>query len=187
MQGQQPPQQYAAQPQGAVPYYNDEEAAELEPEKRKFYTLLLVEAVAKYGSVGREGSGIDEDRDGRSTGLFGGQLTLGLLPGGKYFTMAARLAGGSFVSGGTGLGTLGASMMFGAHFLRNEKGNTFSYALAGAGVEFMPAINEDMLAFHVAGGTVVRGVSFSAGIDVGGNDDVGFALFGMQIGWGHLF
>jgi hypothetical protein len=160
---------------------------EPKPEKPKFYTLLLAEAVAKYGSIGESDDNLDGDREGRSTGLFGGQLTLGLLPGGKYFTMAARLSGGAFVSGDRSLGTLGASMLFGANFLRSDDGRNFSYALAGAGVEFMPGANQDMLAFHVAGGTVVRGVSFSAGIDLGGNDDVGFALFGMQIGWGHLF
>ena len=161
--------------------------AEQKQEKPRFDTLILAEAVAKYGSVGDSSDSAREDREAHRAGMFGGQVTLGLMPGGKYFTMAARLSGGAFVGGPSAQGTIGAAMMFGANFLRNEKGDTYSYALGGAGVEFMPGINQDMLALHLAGGTVVKTMSFSAGIDIGGNEEYGFALFGMQLGWGHLY
>jgi hypothetical protein len=143
--------------------------------------------VAKYGALGDSLNNEDGDWDGHGTGLVGGQVTLGLMPGGKYFTMGARLAGGAFVGGQKSLGTVGATMLFGANFLRSAHGKTYSYALGGAGVEFVPGLNQDMLAFHLTGGTVVNGVSFSAGLDLGTNEEFGFIVFGMQIGWGHLY
>jgi len=173
----------------AIPNSEEDEEEPEEPEKPKFFTLILVESIAKYGSVGgtEEWENPNLDRESFRAGLLGGQLTLGLLPGGKYFTMAARLSGGALLGGPNVQSSIGASMMFGANFLRNQKGNNFSYALGGVGVEFMPGLNEDMLAVHISGGTVIKGLSFSAGADFGGNDDIGFAMFGMQIGWGHLY
>lgn len=159
----------------------------LPPEKPTFNTLVLVEAIAKYGSVGDSFDDSEVDRDSYGAGLVGGQVTLGILPGGKYFTMAARLSGGAFIGGPSAQSTVGASMMFGANFLRNRDGTSYSYALAGAGVEFLPGVNEDMLAFHMSGGTVVKGISFSGGLDLGGNEKFGFVIFGMQVGWGRLF
>ncbi len=157
------------------------------PEKPKFNTLLLAEAIAKYGTVGDSLNSEDSDRDGYSAGLFGGQATLGLMPGGKYFTMAARLSGGAFVGGPQVHAIVGAAMMFGANFLRNERGDTYSYALGGAGVQFVPGLNQDMLALHLSGGTVINSLSFSAGVDIGSNEEFGFAIFGLQLGWGHMY
>ncbi len=159
-----------------------------QPRKPLFNTLVLAEAVAKYGGFGGSLDHEDDNSwDGRSTGLVGGQMTLGLMPGGKYFTMAARLSGGVFLNSEPAQSTIGASMLFGANFIRNARGDTYSYALAGAGVEFLPGLNQDVLAFHLVGGTVVGGMSFSAGVDLGTNEEVGFAIFGLQLGWGHLY
>ena len=65
------------------------------------------------------------------TGNLGGQVTLGIMPGGSAFTMGARLRGGTYLGENSTLGNIGAAMMFGANFARNVKGDEFSYALGG--------------------------------------------------------
>lgn len=156
---------------------------------RRFSSIALVEGVAHYGGVsrGEDLSDPDAAEETYRAGLVGGQVTLGVMPGGRHFTMAGRIRGGAYLGGGSQLATMGAAMLFGANFLRDETGRSFGYVLGGVGVEFLPGLNQDMLTLHIAGGTIVRGFNFSAGLDLGGNDQIAHAMIGFQIGWGQLF
>lgn len=157
-----------------------------------FKSILLLEAVGRYGLLGRGSGLLDVDADEAldetfTAGYFGGQATFGLMPSHSAFTLAGRLRGGSYIGGGLAAGSLGAAVLFGANFARNETGDSFSYALGGFGVEFMPAANTDMLTFNASGGTIMNGFNLSAGLDLGINDDLFVAFFGLQLGWGQLF
>lgn len=171
-------------------------SAKLEEEppepKPYFRTMLLVEGTARYGAVtiAPPGTTLEEEDPGAfesRVGHFGGQATLGVMPGGSAFTMAGRLRGGSYVSTDFTRGTVAADMLFGANFSRNARGNEFTYILGGFGVEFLPGENQDILTLNVGAATVVKGVSFGGGIFVGANDEIAIGTFGMQIGWGQLY
>jgi hypothetical protein len=156
-----------------------------------YTTMVLAEGTAKYGvySVAKTGTFEDQnvEPDSLRTGQLGGQATIGVMPGGSAFTMAGRLRGGSYVGERVPGGYVAAEMLFGANFARNAQGSSFTYLLGGIGVEFLPGENEDMLSLSASGGTVVNGVAFGAGINIGANDEVAIALIGMHIGWGRLF
>lgn len=161
------------------------------PEKPKFGTLLLIEGFAKYGGIVR-GDNIQDDEtrsnvENFRAGNFGGQGTLALLPGQGTFTMAGRLRAGSYVGKDVTFGNLGAAMLFGINFGKSNDGRKFSYLLGGLGVDFIPSESQDMLMLHLAAGTVMNGISLSGGLDLGGNDEFGAAMIGMQIGWGQLY
>lgn len=160
--------------------------------KPYFRTMLLVEGAARYGAVTIAPPGAtleEEDPDAFESrvGNFGGQVTLGVMPGGSAFTMAGRLRAGSYVSSEFTRGNVAAEMLFGANFARNARGNEFTYILGGFGVEFLPGENQDILTLNVGAATVVKGVSFGGGILVGANDEIAIGTIGMQIGWGQLF
>lgn len=174
----------------------EESAAGLQekpPESRPYFrTMLLVEGTARYGAVTIAPPGAsleDDDPDAfeSSVGNLGGQVTLGVMPGGSAFTMAGRLRGGSYISDQFTRGNMSAEMLFGANFGRNARGNEFTHILGGFGVEFLPGENQDLLTLSVGAATVVKGVSFGGGFQVGANDEVAIATLGMQVGWGQLF
>jgi hypothetical protein len=164
-----------------------------EPEpKPHFRTMVLAQATAHYGgmTVANPGTTLEESGSDVMTyrmGHFGAQATLGVMPGGGAFTMAGRLRGGSYVGEDVTQGNVAAEMLFGANFARNARGTEFTYILGGFGVEFLPRDNQDLLTLSIAGGTVVKGVAFGAGFQLGANDQYALALFGMHIGWGQLY
>jgi hypothetical protein len=154
--------------------------------------MLLVEGTARYGvvTIAPPGTILEEDDPDSfksRVGSAGGQVTLGVMPGGNAFIMAGRLRGGSYISTDFTRGSVAADMLFGANFGRNARGNEFTYILGGFGVEFLPGENQDILTLNIGAGTVVKGVSFGGGIFIGANDEIGIATLGMQIGWGQLF
>lgn len=157
----------------------------------RYSAFVLAEATAKYGvySVAQAGTFEDEDVETENlrTGQLGGQVAVGVMPGGAAFAMAGRLRGGSYVGQGVPDGFVAAEMMFGANFARNEQGTNFTYVMGGIGVEFLPGENEDLLTLSATGGTVIGGISFGGGVNIAANDQIAMALFGMQIGWGRLF
>jgi hypothetical protein len=174
----------------------DAASAKLEekpPEAKPYFrTMLLIEGAARYGglAIAPEGTSLeDEDIEAIESrvGNLGGQVTLGVMPGGGVFTMAGRLRGGSYVSETFTRGNVAAEMLFGANFARNARGNEFTHILGGFGVEFLPGENQDLLTLSVAAATVVKGVSFGGGFSLGGNDEIAIGTLGMQIGWGQLF
>jgi hypothetical protein len=159
------------------------------PPKPAFTSLLLIEGTAKYGGL-VEGPDLNDDSAPTTSsraGQLGVQATLGFMPGGKAFTMGGRLSGGMYLGSDIMSGSIGASVLFGANFARQPDGRTFSYALGGFGLEYIPGVNQDILTLHVSGGTVVRGINFGADIDLGGNDEFARFMFGMHMGWGRLF
>ena len=165
----------------------DADADEVSP----FNTMILVEAVAKYGLIGRGTDLLESDQDDPfdekfSVGYFGAQATLGLMPARSAFTLAGRLRGGAYLGHSPALASMGAAMLFGANFARKEDGRSFSYAMGGLGVEFLPSGSQDMLTIHASGGTVINEFTLGAGIDFGINNEIFIATFGLQIGWGRL-
>lgn len=167
---------------------------EEKPPKPKpyFRTMLLIEGSARYGvvTIAPPGATLEDDAPDAfesRVGNFGGQVTLGVMPGGNAFTMAGRLRGGSYVSADFTRGNVAADMLFGANFGRSARGNEFTYILGGFGVEFLPGENQDILTLNIGAATVVKGVSFGGGIFLGANDEIAIGTFGMQIGWGQLF
>ncbi len=157
-----------------------------------FRTMLLVEGTARYGGVTIAPPGAtieDDDPDAFESrvGNVGGQVTLGVMPGGSVFTMAGRVRGGSYLSEEFTRGNMAAEMLFGANFARNARGNEFTHILGGIGVEFLPGENQDLLTLSLGAATVVKGVSFGGGILLGANDEVAIGTLGMQVGWGQLF
>lgn len=156
-----------------------------------FTTIVLVEGIAKYGAIALaisdplQQSAVESDTD--SAGLIGAQATLGLMPGGSTFMLAGRLRVGSYIRAGEAIANMGAEMLFGANFLRKSDGRSFSYAMAGMGVEYMPSNNQDLLTLHAGGGSVVRGINFGGGLEIGANDEFAVVMFGFHVGWGRLF
>lgn len=174
----------------------DSGAAQLEEKqanpKPYFRTMLLIEGSARYGfvTIAPPGTTLEDEAPGAfesRVGNFGGQVTLGVMPGGNAFTMAGRLRGGSYVSADFTRGNVAADMLFGVNFGRNARGNEFTYILGGFGVEFLPGDNQDILTLSLGAATLVKGVSFGGGIFLGANDEIAIGTFGMQIGWGQLF
>jgi hypothetical protein len=157
-----------------------------------FRTLLLVEATAKYGgfTVADPGHSLNDDDpevENLRAGNLGGQVTLGIMPGGRAFTMGGRLRGGSYVGERITRGNVAAEMVFGANFARSARGNDYTHILGGVGVEFIPGENQDLLTASLSGGAVVNSVAFGAGLNIGANDEYAVFMLGMHIGWGQLF
>jgi hypothetical protein len=153
--------------------------------------MLLVAGSAQYGAITMarlspdENDVIDPDTSGAAS--FGAQATLGIMPGGSTFTLAGRLRAGSYLRDGKGIPYMGAQMLFGASFMRREGGRSFSYALGGVGVEYLPSENQDLLTLHVGGGGVFREFNFGGGLDLGANAQFAVVMLGLHVGWGRLF
>ena len=165
----------------------DEDVERVSP----YNTMVLVEAVAKYGLIGRGTDLLESDQDDPfdekfSVGYFGAQATLGLMPARSAFTLAGRLRAGAYLGHSPALGSMGAAMLFGANFARKEDGRSFSYAMGGLGVEFLPSGSQDMLTIHASGGTVINEFTLGGGLDFGINNEIFIATFGLQVGWGRL-
>lgn len=156
-----------------------------------YNTLIILESVAKYGLIGRGTDLLESDQDDPfdekfSVAYLGLQATLGLMPARSAFTLAGRLRGGLYLGHPPAMGSMGAAMLFGANFARNENGRSFSYAMGGLGVEFLPTDSQDMLTVHASGGTVINEFTLGAGVDFGINNEVFIATFGLQVGWARL-
>lgn len=153
-----------------------------------FSSTLLLQGVGRYGWF-VEGENLENEnaptRSYRAT-MVGAQATFGFMPAGKTFLMAGRLHGGAYFGRTITSGTIGAAVLFGANLARKPDGRTFSYALGGFGVEYIPQKKQDILTLHISGGTVLRGIDFGAHIDLGGNDEFARFMLGMHLGWGRL-
>jgi hypothetical protein len=154
-------------------------------------TMLLLEGVAKYGLFGRGTDLLESDQandfdEKFSVGYFGAQATFGLMPANSAFTLAGRLRAGAYLGHSPAMGNIGAAMLFGANFARKNGGRSFSYAMGGLGVEFIPTYNADLITVHASGGTVFNEFTLGAGLDFGINNELFIATFGLQLGWGRL-
>ncbi len=152
---------------------DDEPEAKYDPEKGRLFWMAT--------GGGRYGVG-----QGGATTQVGGALAFAGLPGETSgFTLGARVRSGAIFSSDPTLGYLGMQMLIGGT-TGPRKNNQFTFITGAVGFENYFGQNRSALTGHFFAGTSLGGLIVAGGVDVALGDDVAYALFGLEIGFGML-
>lgn len=152
---------------------DDDDEPKFDPEKKRLYWLAT--GGARYGI----GNGA------KAAVQVGGALGLAGVPGETSgFTLGARVRSGALFSEET-IGYIGTQMLVGSTS-GARKDNRFNFIFGGVGFENYFDYNSSAVTGHFFAGTSVGGLILSGGIDVAIGSEVGYAIFGIEVGFGTL-